>query len=108
MISVQVLLSEERQQLIADIEELVSHYGDFSNPDVFNPHILSPSPSDLSSITRASDGLMTFRRLNQAIALTFEHSASLGNAMVASSLLQTAVNAYREQGYPMIASACAF
>jgi lysyl-tRNA synthetase class 1 len=40
------------------------------------------------------------RRLYVAVATAFEHFAGLGNATVASSVLQTAVNAYRHAGLP--------
>ena len=40
------------------------------------------------------------KRLNTAIGQAFEHFASLGDAMLASAFLQTAVNAYRDAGLP--------
>lgn len=40
------------------------------------------------------------KRLYGVIALAFEHFASLAGAMVASTALQTAVNAYRNAGLP--------
>jgi lysyl-tRNA synthetase class 1 len=89
---------EERQQLIADLEELVIYFGDTGTPNSFNPHALQDAAKRLirhyTRLHRSSD----VKRLHEAIARAFEHFAGLGNAMLASAVLQTSVNAYRDAG----------
>ena len=89
---------EERQQLIADLEKIVLHHGDTSKSRSFNPHVVQDAAKRLiqhyTRIQRSDD----VRRLHTSIARAFEHFAGLGDAMVASAVLQTAVNAYRNAG----------
>ena len=88
---------EERDQLVVDLEGLVLLYGDTS-PERFNPRFLQDAAERLirhyTRLRRGED----VRRLHAAIARAFEHHASLGNALLASAVLQTAVNSYREAG----------
>jgi hypothetical protein len=93
-------IEEELEQLVADLESLVLRYGDAANPGSFNPHALEDVAKRLiKHYTRLHRG-GDVRRLNEAIARGFEHFASLGSAMLASAVLQTAVNAYRDAGLP--------
>ncbi len=88
---------QERQRLVADLEKLVLHYG---NPETFDPHTVQGAAKRLikhyTRLSRPND----VKRLHEAIARAFEHFASLGNALLASTVLQTAVNAYRDAGLP--------
>jgi lysyl-tRNA synthetase class 1 len=88
----------ERQQLINDLEELVLHYGDVSKPASFDPHALQNAAKRLirhyTRLNRPDD----VKRLHEAVARAFEHFASMGDAMLASAVLQTSVNAYRNAG----------
>jgi hypothetical protein len=88
----------ERQQLIADLEDLVLHFGDASKPESFNPHTVQDAAKRLirhyARLHRPND----VKRLHEAIARGFEHFAGLGDAMLASAVLQTSVNAYRDAG----------
>lgn len=88
----------ERQQLVADLEELVAHYGDIAKPAQFNPHILEDAARRLIKCYTRLGRPDDVKRLHVAIAHAFEHFAGLGNAMLASALLQTSVNAYRDAG----------
>ena len=92
--------NEERQELVDSMEELVLHFGDTSNPKKFNPHDLEHAATRLiqhfTQLRRYDDA----RRLHATVGRSFEHFASLGNAMLASSILQSAVNAYRNAGMP--------
>jgi hypothetical protein len=94
------LSDEQRQELVDGLEELAREFADASYPRKFNPHALENAASRLiryyARLRRADDE----RRLHVAVAEAFEHLAGLGNAMVASSVLQTAVNAYRHAGMP--------
>src|ERR1019366_1986867 len=91
---------EERQKLIADLEAIVLHFGDASKSQSFNPHVVQDAAKRLirhyTRIQRSDD----VRRLHTTVARAFEHFASLGDAMIASAVLQTAVNAYRNAGMP--------
>lgn len=88
----------ERQQLIADLEDLVLHFGDTSKPESFNPHEVQDAAKRLIRhyirLRRPDD----VKRLNEVIARGFEHFAGLGDAMLAAVVLQTSVNAYRDAG----------
>ena len=91
---------QERLQLVADLEALVTHHGDSSKPDTFDPHAVQRLAERLvPHYTRAKRG-DDIRRLHMAVALAFEHFASLGDPLLASTVLQTAVNAYRNAGMP--------
>src|SRR6516162_5595758 len=89
---------EERQKLIADLEELVIYFGDTSTPKSFNPHALQDAAKRLVRHYTRLDRSSDVKRLHEAVARAFEHFAGLGNAMLASAVLQTAVNAYRDAG----------
>jgi lysyl-tRNA synthetase class 1 len=92
------LTQDEREELVSGLEELVLHFGDKSDPLKFNPHALQGAAKSLirhyTRLRRQNDAV----RLHTAIAQAFEHFASLGKPILASSVLQTAVNAYREAG----------
>jgi hypothetical protein len=88
----------ERQQLVADLEDIVLYYGDSANPGQFNPHVVEDAAKRLTRyytrLKRPDDA----KRLHQAVGRAFEHFAGLADAMLASAVLQTAVNAYRDAG----------
>lgn len=88
----------ERQQIVADLEELVLYYGDVSKPERFNPHVLEDAAKRLIRYYTRHQRPADAKRLHEAIARAFEHFAGLGNAMLASAVLQTSVNAYRDAG----------
>jgi hypothetical protein len=90
----------ERQQLIADLEDLVLHFGDTSKPESFNPHAVQDAAKRLIRHYRRLHRPDDVKRLHEAIARDFEHFAGLGDAMLASAVLQTSVNAYRDAGLP--------
>ena len=91
---------EERQQLVTSIEELVQHFSDNSDPNKFNPHDVKSAASRLIQHYRRLGEYDDAKRLHEVVGRSFEHFAILADAMVASSVLQTAVNAYREAGMP--------
>ena len=67
---------------------------------MFDPHATEGAAKRL--IKHQQEGRQACRRrqiaLSAVVARVFEHFASLGDAMVASAALQTAVNAYRDAG----------
>lgn len=90
----------QRQELVNSMEELVPHFGDKSNPEKFNPHAVQDAATRLIQHYTRLRQYDDARRLHAVVARSFEHFAGLADAMVASSVLQTAVNAYRDAGMP--------
>jgi hypothetical protein len=92
------LTDEERRELVDSLESLVAHFSDSATPQKFNPHATQDAAKRLikhyTRVQKPDDA----RRLHAVIGRTFEHFAGLGNAMLASAVLQTAVNAYRDAG----------
>jgi lysyl-tRNA synthetase class 1 len=91
---------EERQQLVADLEEIVRYFGDTTEQQKFNPHVVEDAAKRLIRHYTRAHSRDDVRRLYETIARAFEHFAGLGSAMLASAVLQTAVNAYRDAGMP--------
>lgn len=91
---------EERRALVADLETLFSVYADPSAADGFDPHSAQDVARRLISHYSRSGQSDKVKRLHTAVGRAFEHFASLGDAMLASAVLQTAVNSYRDAGLP--------
>lgn len=92
------LTDTEREELVDSMEGLVLHFGDTSDPAKFNPHDLEGVAKRLVQHYKRLDQYDDVRRLHAAIARSSEHFASLGDATLASSVLQTAENAYGDAG----------
>ncbi|SFW14556.1 DUF4209 domain-containing protein [Nitrosovibrio sp. Nv17] len=92
------LSDAEKNQLIADLESIVVQHSDRSSSTIFNPHITEDAAQRLIKHYRKHGRNDDVRRLSEIIGRTFERFASLGDAMLASAVLQTAVNAYRDAG----------
>jgi hypothetical protein len=89
----------ERQQLIADLEELVLHFSDSSKAE-FNPHATRDAAKVLIRHYNRLQRFDDVKRLHTIVAKVFEHFAGLGDALVAPAVLQTAVDAYHRAGLP--------
>jgi len=89
---------EERQQLIADLEGRVLSLGDASDAERFNPHALQDAADRLIRHYRRLGKHDDVKRLHKTVAQAFERFADISDPMVASSVLQSAVNAYRKAG----------
>jgi hypothetical protein len=92
------LTDSERDQLVADLEGIVTRRANTSDPKAFDPHATEGAAKRLIKHYRKSGKHDDVKRLSAVVARVFEHFASLGDAMVASAALQTAVNAYRDAG----------
>lgn len=88
----------ERDQLVADLEAIVALRSGTSDPKLFDPHTTEDAARRLIKFYTARKRGADARRLNELVGRTSEHFASLAGAMLASSVLQTAVNAYRDAG----------
>jgi lysyl-tRNA synthetase class 1 len=88
------LTDRERDELLTNLEGVVKRCSITSDPKAFNPHFTENTANRLikyyNRVGRPSDA----RRLHTIIGQSFEHFASLGDAMLAASVLQTASNAF--------------
>jgi lysyl-tRNA synthetase, class I len=88
----------ERDQLVADLETIVARRSDKTKPDTFNPHDVQAAADRLikhyGRVKRPND----VKRLHESVARAFEHFSSLGDAMLASAVLQTSVNSFKAAG----------
>jgi lysyl-tRNA synthetase class 1 len=91
---------EERAALVADLETLFSAFANTSAADEFDPHAAQDAARRLIAHYGRSRQPDEVKRLHKAVGQAFEHFASLGDAMLASAVLQTAVNSYRDAGLP--------
>lgn len=88
----------ERDQLLSDLESIARYRSDPSDPNVFDPHATEAAVKRLVRHMRREGRGDDARQWSSLVGKTFEHVASLGDGMVASSMLQVAVDAYREAG----------
>jgi hypothetical protein len=88
----------ERDQLIAELEGIVTRHSNKADAAVFDPHATESAAQRLVKYYRKNGMNEDAKRLSEIIGRVFEHFASLGDAMLASAVLQTAVNAYRDAG----------
>ena len=92
------LTDTERDQLLADLEGIVTRRSDKSDSAKFDPHQTKSAAQQLIKYYRKNGRHEDAKRLSEIIGRAFEHFASLADAMLASAVLQTAVNAYRDAG----------
>jgi len=87
----------ERASLVADLEALTLRYTD---PSVqgFDPHSGRDTAERLIKHYNRQSRSQDIKRLHAMVARAFERAASLGNAMLASAFLQTAMDHYRDAG----------
>jgi lysyl-tRNA synthetase class 1 len=95
-----VITDQERCELVADLEALIVRFTDQSKPEKFDPHSAQDAANRLIKHYRRTQQPDDVKRLHAIVARAFEHSASLGNAMLAAAFLQTAMDRYREAGMP--------
>ena len=88
----------EREQLVADLETIIATRSDTTKADTFNPHDVQDAAKRLIRHYGRTNRSNDVRRLQVAVGRAFEHFASLGDAMLASAVLQTSVNAYKAAG----------
>jgi lysyl-tRNA synthetase class 1 len=90
----------ERQELVTDLEALVTRFADVAKPESFDPHATKQAAERLIRYYTRLGQIEDVKRLHKTIAQTFEHFASLGAPMLAAAVLQTAVKGYRDAGLP--------
>lgn len=94
------LTNGERERLLTDLEAIAVRRSDVSDPKVFDPHATQDAATRLIAYYNKVKSWDDVARLNELIARSFEHAASLAAPMLAASFLQTAVTAYREGRLP--------
>jgi lysyl-tRNA synthetase class 1 len=89
----------ERAELIANAEQILSVHSDKASP-AFDPHLTEMVANRLLKFYTREYRSEDVARIHLVIAETFQHFASVSDAMLASSLLQTALNSYAKAGRP--------
>lgn len=88
----------DKAELVADLETVVKICADASDPKKFNPHDAQRAAELLCKHYDRVGHSQESKRLLEVVARSFEHFAGMGNAMLGSALLQTAVDSYRKAG----------
>ena len=88
---------DEKKELITDLEKLVEHFSDQASGK-FDPHATESAAQRLIKHYSRSYRNEDIKRLHTTVARTFEHFASISDAMLASAVLQNSVDAYRNAG----------
>jgi lysyl-tRNA synthetase class 1 len=88
----------ERDELVADLESIVTKGSNTGDPTHFNPHEVKDAAERLISYYRRLNKFDDIRRLHKAVRESFEHFASNADPMLAAALLQTATDEYRDAG----------
>ena len=91
------LTASERARLVADLEGLLVRLSEPGGSE-FEPHGTEDVASRLLKHYRREGSKPDAIRLHRLVGKTFEHFASLGDAMLASSVLQTSMDAYKAAG----------
>ena len=92
------LTDEERQELIANLEDAVTLHSDINDPSKFNPHAVEDAARRLIKHYNRQQRPDDVKRLSNIMGQTFEHFASLGDALLASHVLQDSIDAYKKAG----------
>jgi lysyl-tRNA synthetase class 1 len=91
-------LSEpDKARLVSDLEDLLARFADPTGT-YFDPHVALDVAERLTRHYAKAKLKADTQRVHLAIAKAFEHFASLGSPMLASTLLQTSMDAYRAAG----------
>jgi hypothetical protein len=92
------LTESERSGLIDDLEIVLACVADTSDQGRFDPHMVEGAANKLITHYRRTGRNSEVQRLHLAVAKAFEHFGSTGDAMLASMVLQTSMDAYRQAG----------
>jgi lysyl-tRNA synthetase class 1 len=89
---------EERAELVADLESIVTTGSNTDDPARFNPHEAKEAADRLIPYYRRLGKFDDIQRIHRAVGESFEHFASNADPMLAAALLQTATDEYRNAG----------
>jgi hypothetical protein len=85
-------------ELVSDLEWLLALCSDSSNPAAFNPHEAKDTAARLMKHYNRTKQYPKVKQLHEVTGRTLEYFASLGDAMLASVVLQEAIVSYRQAG----------
>jgi hypothetical protein len=85
----------ERLELITGVEDLIALHADQNRKDKFDPHQCKDAVLRLLPVYKRKQHHADIMRLNETVARTFEHAASLADATLAVAFLQTSWDFYR-------------
>lgn len=88
----------EQDSLVADLEAVLAQCADTSDPSRFNPHDVESAANKLIAHYRRTNHAGELERLHLTVAKAFEHFGSMADPMLASTVLQTSMDAYRQAG----------
>ena len=98
LIADKVLTDDRRAHLAQSLEGLAAEYGDTANPERFDPFRLEDVSKRLQAYYYRVGSRADVVRLQETVGKAFEHTAGLGDNLRASSMLQSAENAYLDAG----------
>ncbi len=92
------LTETELSSLIEDIEGVLTRVSERADPTKFDPHAVESAAKTLIKHYRRVGQNAEVARLYEAIGRAFEHFGSMGDALLASTVLQTSMDGYRQAG----------
>ncbi len=92
------LTDQERAELVADLEGIVTNGSNTGDPAHFNPHEAKDAAERLIPYYRRLGKFDDIKRLHKSVGESFEHFAGNAEPMLAAALLQTATDEYRDAG----------
>lgn len=92
------LTDEERDTLVADLEAVLFQVGNTAEPKKFDPHAVESTANKLITHYRRRSQNDEVQRLHLSVAKAFEHFGNMASPMVASTVLQTSMDAYTQAG----------
>jgi lysyl-tRNA synthetase class 1 len=94
------LTDVERDLLLADLEAALTRYADTADPERFDPHMAGEVASRLIRQFRRDKDRDAEKSVHAMMARTTEFHAGLGTALLASSVLNDAMESYSRAGLP--------
>ena len=98
LIADKALTDDRRAHLAQSLERLAAEYSDTTNPERFDPFQLESVSERLRAHYNRVGSRPDVVRVQETVGRAFEHTASLGDNLRASSMLQSAENAYLDAG----------
>lgn len=98
LIADKALTDDRRAHLAQTLESLAADYGNTANPETFDPFKLENVSDRLQAYYNRLGSRPDVVRLQETVGRAFEHTAGLGDRLRASSMLQSAENAYLDAG----------
>lgn len=89
---------EELSGLIGDIEAVLARVSNTADPKNFDPHATESAANMLTSHYRRTNRPDEVKRLQATVGRAFEHFGTMGDALLASMVLQTSMDAYHHAG----------